>query len=693
MLTLDTPIADMGRVGKSASPALARLGVRTVANLLWHLPVRHDDLSRVVPIAELVPGETATVHGRVELIASRRSFRKRMVVTEAVIADETGQMKVIWFHQPYIGKMLTPGTKVSLAGRVEGDTLQLAMVSPIYERLFDDRVPTHTGRLVPVYPATDGVSQKQLRFLINEALPLAAQMADPLPDELRRRYNLDALGTSLQGFHFPVDQQQLDIARHRLAFDELLLLTLRGKLALRANRTAIAPIVNADITAIKQLVANLPFTLTDEQRASAWQIIKDLASGQPMQRLLQGDVGSGKTVVAAIACLAVAKAGFQACLLTPTAVLAEQHWITLTKVLNGQDVTAGLLTANRHEWWDGEQTFTGTKIDVTKRLKQGKIALAIGTHALLADKVQFKNLALVVVDEQHRWGVHQRAALRQSDTEVTPHLLSMTATPIPRTLALLLYGQLECSVLRQKPASRQSITTTVLPPHRRDELYQEIKNHVAEGRQVFIVCPRVAEADTLGVKAATIEFERLQSEILPDLRLGLLHGQLKPAQKTAVMKKFVAGEIDVLVTTTVIEVGADVPNATVMAVEGAERFGLAQLHQLRGRVGRGQHASICYLLCETGRPDALQRLNLLERYDDGFTLAEADLKLRGPGQLLGTEQSGQLAQLKVASLSDQKLIRQAATAADELLGTAGNLSAYPALQQTLEQFETVTHLE
>jgi ATP-dependent DNA helicase RecG len=693
MLDLASPIAEMSRVGKSASAALARLGLRAAADLLWHLPVRHDDLSRVVPIAELVVGETATVHGRVELIASRRSFRRRMVVTEAVVADDTGQMKVVWFHQPYVSKILTPGTRVSLAGKVDGDTLQLAMVSPTYERLVDDRPATHTGRLVPVYPATDGASQKQIRFLVNEALPLAAKISDPLPDELRQRYSLDALNSSLQNFHFPADQDQLDKARQRLAFDELLLLTLRGKLAMRASRAETAPAIEADIGAIKQLVASLPFTLTDEQRSAAWQIIQDMATGQPMQRLLQGDVGSGKTVVAAIACLAAAKAGYQACLLAPTAVLAEQHWATITKVLAGQNVGACLLTASCHEWWDGEQTYSGTKADVTRRLKQGKILLAVGTHALLTDNVEFKNLALVVVDEQHRFGVHQRAALRQADSTRTPHLLSMTATPIPRTLALLLYGQLESSTLRQKPAGRQAIATSVLPPHRREDLYQAIAQQVAAGRQAFIVCPRVAEADTLGIKAATAEFERLSAEVFPKLRLGLLHGQLKPAQKTAAMKKFSSGETDILVTTTVIEVGVDIPNATVMAIEGAERFGLAQLHQLRGRVGRGQHPGQCFLLCETGRPDALQRLQLLERYDDGFTLAEADLKMRGPGQLLGTEQSGQLAQLRVASLTDQTLIRQASSAADELLDQDPTLASFPALQQALERFEMVTHLE
>ena len=693
MMTLDTPIPAMGRIGKSAGAALARLGLRTAADLLNHLPVRHDDLTRVVPIAELVPGETATVHGRVELIASRRSFRRRMVVTEAVVADGTGQLKVAWFHQPYVAKILTPGTRVSLAGRVDGNTLQLTMASPTYERLIDDRAPTHTSRLVPVYPATEGASQKQIRFLVNEAIPLADGLPDPLPHQLRDQLNLLPRGEALRRFHFPESRGELDEARRRLAFDELLLLTLRGRMALAAARSAAAPEVEADISAIQQLVAGLPFKLTDDQRSAAWQIIKDVAHPQPMQRLLQGDVGSGKTAVAAIACLAAAKAGYQACLLAPTAVLAEQHWATFTRVLAGQGVGVCLLTSTKRDWWDGEQSYTGTKADLGRRLKDGKVSIAIGTHALLDEGVPLPDLALVVVDEQHRFGVNQRAALRRHGDGLVPHLLTMTATPIPRTLALLLYGQLECSTLRQKPAGRRPVATHVLPPHRRDELYGTVRNEVAAGRQAFIVCPRVAETDVQGIRAATAEFERLRDGPLQGLRLGLLHGQLRPKQKSEVMRQFAAGDLDVLVTTTVIEVGVDVPNATVVAIEGAERFGLAQLHQLRGRVGRGEHPSSCYLLCETGRPDALQRLNLLERYDDGFALAEADLQIRGPGQLLGTEQSGQLAQLKVASLADQELIRTASGVAGKLLAEDPNLARTPLLAAALQQLETTNHLE
>lgn len=702
MLTLDTPISAMGRIGKSAAAALARLGLRTAGDLLRHLPVRHDDLTRVVPIAELVPGEVATVHGRVELIASRRSFRRRMVVTEAVVADDTGQLKVAWFHQPYVAKILTPGTKVSLAGRVDGNTLQLSMASPTYERLVEDRPPTHTSRLVPVYPATDGASQKQIRFLVSEAIPLAAKLPDPLPENLRKQRGLAWRGDAVRWYHFPDSAEQLEVARRRLAFDELLLLSLRGRMVLAASRGAVAPAIHADIPAIQQLVAGLPFKLTDDQRSAAWQILKDMAEPQAMQRLLQGDVGSGKTAVAAIACLAAAKAGFQACLLAPTAVLAEQHWATLTKVLAGQGVGVCLLTAARREWWDGQQSYAGTKADVAKRLKQGKVSIAVGTHALLSEGVPLNRLALVVVDEQHRFGVNQRAALLKSDAAASSratggsrgaHLLTMTATPIPRTLALLLYGQLECSTLRQKPVGRTPVATHVLPPHRRDDLYEAMRREVAAGRQAFIVCPRVAETDSMGVRAATTEFERLRDGPLSGLRLGLLHGQLRPKQKTEAMRRFLAGELDVLVTTTVIEVGVDVPNATLVAIEGAERFGLAQLHQLRGRVGRSQHASSCYLLCETGRPDALQRLHLLERHDDGFALAEADLQIRGPGQLLGTEQSGQMSQLKVASLADQELIRLASAAAEQLLAADSTLARSPQLAEALRHLETTSHLE
>lgn len=690
-ITLQTPIKNLGVVGRTTAVALARLNLHLVQDLIWHLPVRHDDLSLIKPIAQLNPGEVATVHGRVEIIVNRRSWKRRMIVTEAVIADNSGKIKATWFHQPYLPKIIPPGTKISLSGRITGNLFNFSLVGPTYEKLYEEKTTTHTSRLVPIYRATERATQKQLRFLIKEALTLTKYLPEIIPAALRQTYRLLNLSQALIQYHFPASITTWQAARMRLAFEELLLLMLRAKRAQLQLQHVQAPTITADITAIKAMISQLPFTLTEDQRLAAWQIIKDLNKNQPMQRLLQGDVGSGKTVVAAIACLAAAKAGWQAALLAPTSILAEQHWQTIQKVFKSQGLSLALLTANRQEQWRNSHQKL-TKPQLYKKINNQKIDIVVGTHALLQEKVIFPRLGLLIVDEQHRFGVAQRAALRQ-DAPTTPHLLSMTATPIPRSLALILSGQLNISTIRTKPAGRPPITTIILPPHRRDELYQYIHAQVAAGRQAFIVCPHIEESDTLGIKAATTEYERLTTEVLPNLKLGLLHGQLKPAQKTKVMQDFADGKIEVLVTTTVIEVGVDVPNATIMAIEGAEHFGLAQLHQLRGRVGRDQYHSYCILLSETGRGQALKRLQLLAKLDDGFALAEADLNLRGPGQIFGTQQSGIINQLKVASLADHQLIKLASTAATQILTDDPQLLKHPALVQALEKMETITHLE
>lgn len=689
--TLQTPIKNLGVVGRTTAAALTRLNLHLVQDLIWHLPVRHDDLSLIKPIAQLNPGEVVTVHGRVEIIANRRSWKKRMIVTEAVIADSSGKIKATWFHQPYLPKIIPPGTKISLSGRITGNLLNFSLVSPTYEKLREEKTTTHTSRLVPIYPATEGVTQKQLRFLIKEALTLVTKLPETISSDLRQAYKLVTLSQALGQYHFPTSTKTWSTARTRLAFEELLLLMLRSKRAQFKLQHDQAPIITADIAAIKEMIKELPFHLTEDQRLTAWQIIKDLNRTQPMQRLLQGDVGSGKTVVAAIACLTAAKAGWQAALLAPTSILAEQHWQTIQKIFKSQKLSLALLTANRQEYLNDSYSIL-TKAQLYKKINNHEINIVVGTHALLQEKVIFPKLGLLIIDEQHRFGVAQRAALRH-DLPTTPHLLSMTATPIPRSLALILSGQLDISTIHTKPAGRPPITTIILPPHRRDELYQYIRSQVAAGRQAFIICPHIEESDTLGIKAATTEYERLTTEVLSDLKLGLLHGQLKPVQKTKVMQDFATGKIQVLVTTTVIEVGVDVPNATIMAIEGAEHFGLAQLHQLRGRVGRGEHNSYCILLSETGSGQALKRLQLLAKLDDGFALAEADLNLRGPGQIFGTQQSGIINQFKVASLTDHQLIKLASAAATQILTDDPQLLKHSALKQALDTMETVTHLE
>jgi len=660
MLSLATPVENLTRVGKTVSAKLKRLGVFNVSDLLHYYPFRYDDFSQIKKIADIQTGEIVTVKGKIELLANKRSPRKKLMITECFLTDETGSLKVIWFGQPFIAKVLKNNDEVYLAGRVEGDLFNLYLKNPAYEKMSLDTA--HTARLVPIYSLTEGLTQKQLRFLIKQALPLVKEIADWLPQAIRKDYQLIELGDALFNIHFPKNQKALILAEQRLKFNELLELQLQNQLLKKELDKYRSPRLAFNEAATQKIVNNLGFALTNSQKKCAWQILQDLAKDKPMNRLLEGDVGSGKTAVAALAIANCALNGYQTALLAPTEILATQHFQTLQEILKVIDCNIALKTAGKNQAINtaDQKSASLTKAKLNRSVSEGEIHLTIGTHALLEEKVAFNNLALVIIDEQHRFGVEQRKALREKSglPATAPHLLSMTATPIPRTLALTLYGDLELSVIDELPPSRKKPLTRLINDENREQTYDFILKQIKAGRQAFVICPLIEESDKLGVKAVTEEQQKLAEEIFPQLKIGLLHGRLKPKEKEAVMKEFLENKIQILVATSVVEVGVNVPNANVMIIEGAQRFGLAQLHQFRGRINRSHHQSYCFLFSDNPSEKSKERLKTLVNCYDGFKLAEEDLKQRGAGDLTGLKQSGFGFNLKIASLSDVKLIEQ-----------------------------------
>ncbi|TAN57245.1 ATP-dependent DNA helicase RecG [Patescibacteria group bacterium] len=688
MFTLQTPLSQFTPIGKTAAPHLKKLGLSTVEDLLFYFPRKYLDFSIITPIGKLKPDTETTASGRIEQISNRRSWRKKIMVTEAIISDDTGKAACIWFGQPYIGKMLKAGDEIMVSGKVSFGDYGMQFAGPAFEKRSND--PAHTGRLVPLYSLTGRLTQKQIRVLIKYALRSAGYLADFLPAEIKRNENLMPLNSALEQVHFPKDIKTLTLAQNRLKFDELFLIQLIH--AKRKQNTAAlqAPVVPFHEAEVKNFVQSLPFKLTDAQRKAAWQIIKDMEKPHPMNRLLEGDVGSGKTVVAAIALLNAALSGFQGALMAPTEILAKQHFETIYKILTPLGISAALLT---HNWQKAGNEEADTKTIIAK-IKNNEIKIVVGTHALIQEKIQFQNLALAVIDEQHRFGVKQRQKLRaKGGAKLNPHLLSMTATPIPRTLYLSLYGDLDLSVLDELPKGRQEIIDRIVAPNERPQILAAIDEEIEKGRQVFVLCPLIDESDKLGAKAATAEYEKLRRTVFAHRKIGLLHGRLDPEEKEKAMNDFAQRKINILVSTTVVEVGVDIPNASVMMIENAERFGLAQIWQLRGRVGRGTYQSYCYLFPETDSAESMRRLHAILTSKNGFDLAEKDLELRGPGEVYGTTQSGFVKDLRIATLLDWKIIEQAKSAAFALIQKDPSLVKYPLLAQKVETTEKKLHFE
>lgn len=696
-MILDTSVATLKGVGNVLEKNLARLRIETLRNLLFHFPFRYEDFSEVKSIAKVAEGETATVRGKIELIANKRSPRKRTVITEALIADDTDRMRIVWFGQPFITKALSIGDDVYFSGSVSSDMFGVQMISPTYEKV--KKRTTHTARIVPMYPLTRGITQKQLRYLVSQIIHYAKTLEEWLPEDVLGIVDLVPYGDAIRGIHFPEDNIDLAAAKKRLAFDELFLLQIRGRIMRDALARGRAPKLLFKEKEIKAFVDTLPFALTKTQKIAAWEIFQDMEKIEPMNRLLEGDVGSGKTVVAAMAIKNAAANKQQSVFMAPTEILAAQHVDSL-KTLFSKDVPIAFLTRTQCVLSTEAQknkTKTSWKQYVLKRIASGDVPIVVGTHALLSEGVSFHALGLVIVDEQHRFGVAQRKTIREkSGDALCPHFLSMSATPIPRSFALTLYGDLDLSMITEMPAGRKPIQTRVVEPQNREKAYGFIRDQIKKGRQVFVICPLIDDGASSEKKSVLSEYKKFSEMVFPELRVGYLHGKLparggsalgKKPSKDAVMTAFKGGKIDILVSTSVVEVGVDVPNASVMVIEGADRFGLAQLHQFRGRVGRSDHQSYCFLFTENTSQKVADRLAFFEAHTDGFRVAEYDLQQRGPGEVYGTAQSG-VVLFRFATMKDRELVKQARTIARTI-----DTGAYPALKKHVEAWERRVHLE
>ncbi len=653
----DPPVQYLRGVGPARAALLGRMGIETVRDLLLHLPRRHEDRRNPTPLSQLREGVEQAAIVRIERVRLIRTRRGAPMV-RAGVADATGVAHVTWFNQPYLAHALSRGQQVSLYGRVERVGRGLQFVAPEVELLEPDGEPWHIGRLVPIYPATEGLPQRTLRVIIRDALEdHAGALPDVLPGGLRRRYRLPAIREALWAAHFPDHETDQAAARRRLAFEELLILQL-GILQQRRDlhATPRGATYRPPTGLLARFLASLPYALTDAQRRAIEDIMRDMRRPVPMNRLLHGDVGSGKTAVAAAALVACVEGGYQGALMAPTEILAEQHALTLQRLLGPLAVDVRLLVGG------AEAAAREASLDA---VRHGSAGVVVGTHALLEDRVVFERLGLVVVDEQHRFGVMQRARLRRKGR--APDVLVMTATPIPRTLTLTIYGDLDVSVLDEMPPGRRPPSTLVRSPGARAKIYAWVRDQVRMGRQAFVVCPLIEESDALQARSAVDLAGELAAGPLEGVRVEVLHGRLPAVQKAERMEAFRAGRIDVLVATTVIEVGIDIPNASLMVVEDADRYGLAQLHQLRGRIGRGAARSHCILIADPTTPEGRRRLEVMATTADGFRIAQEDLTLRGPGEILGVRQHG-LAGLRVADLvSDLPLLEEARAAAEAVL--------------------------
>lgn len=709
MLTLNTDITKINRVGLATAKKLKKIGIETINDLLFYFPFRYDDFSQKTLIKDLKPEERVNITGVIELIQSKRSPRKRMNITEALISDGTETVRAVWFNQPFIAKSLRAGNKVSLSGKVKNDSIGFLMRSPIYEKIYaSDEANSeqekklqnvHTQGVVPNYHLTQNLTQKQVRFLIKQVIGLADQVDDYLPEEVYQRQNLLELKAAIKKIHFPRNKNEIKEAQKRLAFNELFLIQLQSQMLKQNAQSSVSELIKFHEKETKKLVEALPFRLTNSQKKSAWEIIQDLGKNKPMTRLLEGDVGSGKTIVACLAMFNVALSKKQSVLMVPTEILAKQHFESISKLFSDSELKIGIITRSfRDADWDlKSKTNNSRKKEITENAD-----IIIGTHALIQEDINFKNLALAIIDEQHRFGVGQRKTLLKksqncnsissADKTQSPHLLSMTATPIPRSLTLALYGDLDISVINEMPQGRKKIITKIVNENKRPKAYQFIREKIAEGQQAFVVCPLIDISDKLGVKSVKEEYQKLNELIFPEIKIEFLHGKMKAKEKNEIMERFLDNKTKILVSTSVIEVGIDVPNATIMIIEGAERFGLAQLHQFRGRVGRGDQQSYCLLFTENEEQKTLQRLRALEQLDNGFELAKIDLKFRGPGEVYGSLQKG-FPELKIASLFDYELMKKAQNEALTILEKNKNLEEYPKLKEKIDLKTENVHLE
>ena len=677
-MSLNSPISELKGVGDELAEKLGLLGVKTIGDLIENYPRRYVDYSNVVPLEQIRPG-VVSIRAKISQVKGRY-VRRGMHITEAIASDETGSVRLVWFNQPYRADATKHAQAYYISGPYALRRGRFSIANPSVELISD--FPINTARIIPIYREVRGLKSFQIRKLVRSAADIVKDMPEHLPSWLLEQEKLIDYKTAALQMHFPSSAEDLEKAQRRLGFEEVFQLSLAAllnKSELYKDKSIAIPFKEQ---LAKEFVSKLPFKLTDAQRRAVWKIYQDMDKTQPMNRLLEGDVGSGKTVVAAMAALMAMEQGFQAALMAPTEILARQHADTLYKLLEtvGYDGQVGLLIGGLKP---KEKQLARDKI------ASGDIKFIVGTHALISERVDMHKLGLVIIDEQHRFGVAQRKKL-QAKAGHMPHVLHMSATPIPRSIALTLYGELDISILDELPPGRQPVATKICSPNSRAQLNKEIDKQLAAGRQMFIVCPLITDSETSRGLSVEEVYERVSNKEFRDRRIALLHGQLKSAQKDEIMQAFLNHRYDILVSTTVIEVGIDVPNASIMLVEGGERFGLAQIHQLRGRVGRGAHQSYCFLMLSDSKAPS-QRLRALEDTTDGFKLAELDLELRGPGAIYGTMQHGAL-DLRVAKLTDTKLIATARNAAQMFIDKKENLKKYPHLAQKVSTLRAITNL-
>ncbi|PIR57627.1 MAG: ATP-dependent DNA helicase RecG [Parcubacteria group bacterium CG10_big_fil_rev_8_21_14_0_10_38_31] len=725
----DSPIEEIFRLKDTQKKALSKLGIKTAEDLLHHLPSRYGELVETKPIVEISKGDMATICGKITNIKKTRAFKKRFSLTEATIEDETGKIKVIWFHQPYIVNMLKESSWTCLTGKVTQGKSGTYLANPDFspenklssdlennkKSLFSNTEKTNETLLIPVYPESRGVSSKWLHHSILKILRsgIHKKLEDPIPKEVLRKYNLPSLLDALVFIHSPKNEKDTRVARKRFAFEEIFFIQM-AHLKARANYDKNKSIaINTKQEDIEEFLSKFPFKPTNGQLKAIDQITKDLKKGKPMARLLEGDVGSGKTLVAATVSYAVVEAGFQVAYMAPTEILAQQlfkNFIDYFKHL-GIWVQVGLITGSECRKFPSkanpEDSTHISRTQLLKWVQDGSISILVGTHSLIQKGVKFsaqgqsasggKNLALVIIDEQHRFGTAQRAKLARDKSEVTPHLLSMTATPIPRTLALTIYSDLDLTILDEMPPGRKQIITEIVSPAERALTYEKIRKELKEGRQAYVICPRIDEPDpdkalSLNVKSVKEEALRLRKDIFPEVEIGILHGKLKSKEKEEVMQQFSCGQIDILVATSVVEVGVNVPNATIIIIEGADRFGLAQLHQLRGRVLRSNHQSYCFVFTDSKSKTTKERLKALKTARNGFELAEYDLSLRGPGELGGGKQWG-ISDIGMEAIKNIKMVEVAREESQRIIKEDPELKKYPLIKERISNQKTEIHFE
>jgi len=716
MIKLSNSVSEIRGIGPRYLKYLEKLGIKTIKDLLWYFPFRYEDFSKIKKINELQPEEKCSIIGSVKKIDIRRTFKRKMFIVEAVIEDDTGQITAIWFNQIYLLKNIPLGATLSLSGKVTKRGRKLIISSPSYEIISRQKLEKefyqelkHTGRLIPVYSETKGLSSRALRYFIKPLLKLTYGIKDTLPDFILKKHELIDLQQSLNQIHFPSSLLLAKKAKRRFVFESLLLSQIYLLKRKRKNALLKAPKINLDIPLLQSFTKSLLFPFTECQRKTIWEIANNLHQ-RPMNRLLEGEVGSGKTIVAIAASLLTIKSNYQVAVMAPTEILAKQHFNKFKNVLKPFQIKIALLTSSTTKIYDDGLEGQISKQTLNKIIASLDPILVIGTHALIQKNIRFNRLGLIIVDEQHRFGVEQRKKLiaKNANKKEIPHLLSMTATPIPRTLALAFYGDLDLSILDELPKGRKRIITKVIPPKDREKVYNFIRKEIKKGRQAFVICPRIEETEisnikddnllTLSerlnheVKAVKKEYKKLSEEIFPDLKIAMLHGKMKPKEKEAVMKDFQENKINLLVSTSVVEVGVDIPNASLMIIEGSEHFGLAQLHQFRGRIGRSHYQSHCFLFSESSQTSITSRLKTLVKCNDGFHLAEMDLSLRGPGQFLGTKQSG-IPDLVMSSLLNKEFIEKVHQQAKEMLKEDPTLKKWPLLLANFQEFSEKIHKE